>query len=306
MQVLEVVLGGTGGTMPLKNRWLCCCWMRQQGKTLLIDCGEGTQIALKCAGISFQGIDILCITHYHADHISGLVGLLLSMGNEGRTAPLTIIGPQGLIRTVTGLRVIAPELPFALELHELTEDSAAFPFGDAVLTAFAVRHTMPCYGYSVTLPRAGKFDVARAAAAGIPQKYWSPLQKQLTVTAEDGTVYHQSQVLGEPRKGLKVTYCTDTRPIPAIAKYADSSDLFICEGMYGDPEKLEKAVETAHMLFSEAAQLALLANVGQLWLTHFSPSLPDPDAYLPNAREMFPNTVCGKDGMELTLRFSED
>ena len=303
--MLEVVLGGTGGTMPLKNRWLCCCWLRQEGSTMLIDCGEGTQIALKCAGVSFQGIDILCITHYHADHVSGLVGLLLSMGNEGRTRPLTIIGPRGLERTVTNLRVIAPELPFELELHELGAEAETFPFGDAVLTAFPVRHTMPCCGYSVTLPRVGKFDVERAKAAGIPQKLWGKLQKQESVTADDGTVYHQSQVLGTPRKGLKVTYCTDTRPVPAIAKYADSADLFIGEGMYGEPEKLDKAVETAHMLFSEAAELAELANVKELWLTHYSPSLPEPEEFLANAADIFPNTKCGKDGMRTELRFSE-
>ncbi len=303
--MLEVVLGGTGGTMPLKNRWLCCCWIRQQGSTMLIDCGEGTQIALKCAGVSFQSIDLLCITHFHADHISGLVGLLLSMGNEGRTAPLTILGPRGLHHTIAGLRVIAPELPFELELRELTEPAETFPFGDAVLTAFAVRHTLPCYGFSVHLPHAGKFDVERAKAAGIPQRLWGVLQKQETAVAEDGTVYHQSQVLGKPRKGLKLTYCTDSRPVPAIAKYADSADLFICEGMYGEDEKLDKAVETAHMLFSEAAEIAKLANVKSLWLTHYSPSLPDPEAFLANAADIFPQTACAYDGIRTELRFSD-
>lgn len=273
---------------------------------MLIDCGEGTQIALKCAGVSFQGIDYLCFTHYHADHISGLVGLLLSMGNEGRTAPLTILGPVGLQRTIEGLRVIAPELPFELILCELTEDAHAFPFGDATVTAFPVQHAIPCYGFCVTLPRAGKFDVVRAKAAGIPQKYWGRLQKMECVTDENGVTYQPSQVLGEPRKGLKLVYCTDTRPVNAIAKYADGADLLICEGMYGDPEKLDKAIETAHMMYSEAAEIAKLANVGALWLTHYSPSLSEPEEYLPLAQEIFQQTVCGYDGIRTELRFVEE
>lgn len=303
--MLEVVLAGTGGTMPLKHRWLCSCWIRQQAHTMLIDCGEGTQIALKCAGVSFQSLDLLCITHYHADHVSGLVGLLLSMGSEGRTAPLTIVGPRGLQRTVEGLRVIAPELPFPLILHELTQPEESLPFGDATLTAFALHHGVPCYGYCVDLPRTGKFDVARAQAAGIPLRLWSLLQKQASVTTEDGTVYYQSQVLGAPRKGLRLTYCTDTRPTACILDFAANADLFICEGMYGEEEKREKARKTAHMLFSEAAELAVRAHAKMLWLTHFSPSLPDPQAYRDAAAAIFPNTICGKDGMRITLRFPE-
>lgn len=304
--MIDIILGGTGGTMPLKNRWLCCCFLRIEGKSALIDCGEGTQIALKCTGVSFQGIDLLCLTHYHADHVSGLPGLLLSMGNEGRTEPLNIIGPVGLRETVEGLRVIAPELPFELILHELTQPEEQFPLGDAVLKAFPVQHTIPCYGYSLERKRVGKFDVERAKAAGVPQKLWGKLQKQPTVTDTDGTVYEQSQVLGAPRKGLKVVYCTDTRPIPTIAKYADSADLLICEGMYGESEKLGKAVETCHMLFEEAADIAALTNVGELWLTHYSPSLPEPQEFLANATAIFPNTVCGYDGISKTLHFSED
>lgn len=301
--MLEVILGGTSGTMPLKNRWLSSCFVRMQGKTMLIDCGEGTQIALKCAGLSFQGLDLLCLTHFHADHVSGLVGLLLSMGSERRTAPLTIVGPVGLRRVVEGLRVIAPELPFELVLCELTEEIESIPFGDATVTAFAVKHTLPCYGFCVTLPRVGKFDVARAESAGIPQKFWGRLQKMESVTDENGVVYEPSQVLGAPRKGLKLVYCTDTRPVNAIAKFADGADLFICEGMYGDADKLDKAVETGHMLYEEAAEIAALADVGTLWLTHFSPSMPEPEEFLPQAQAVFPRTVCGYDGIRAELRF---
>lgn len=300
--MLDIALLGTGGTMPMKTRWLTSCLIRHEGQSVLIDCGEGTQISLKCAGRSVQKLDLLCITHYHADHISGLPGLLLSMGLEGRTEPLTICGPQGLQRTVEGLRVIAPELPFSLNFIELTEKTETLSFAGLEITAFAVHHTMPCYGYRLHLPRIGKFDPERAKAAGIPMRAWGLLQKQETVEL-DGVIYHQAQVLGAPRRGLTLTYCTDTRPVPAITAHAKDTDLLILEGMYGEPEKREKALETKHMMFTEAAQIARDAGARALWLTHFSPSMPDPQAYLPLAQEIFPQTICPHDGQEIDLQY---
>ena len=302
--MLDVALLGTGGTMPMKNRWLTSCLIRNEGQGVLIDCGEGTQIALKCAGRSVQKLDLLCFTHYHADHISGLPGLLLSMGLEGRTEPLMLAGPHGLRRTVEGLRVIAPELPFELEYTEFEEEPFTFSAAGLEITAFAVQHTMHCCGYRLHLPRIGKFDAERAKAAGIPVKAWGLLQKQETVCL-DGVTYHQSQVLGAPRRGLTVTYCTDTRPVPAIMKYADDADLLILEGMYGEPDKLGKAVETKHMMFTEAAEIARDCNAHRLWLTHFSPSLPNPKEYLPLAQKIFPETVIPDDGREIDLMFTD-
>lgn len=303
--MLDLSLLGTGGTMPMKNRWLTSCILRHEGQSVLIDCGEGTQIALKCAGRSAQKLDLLCITHFHADHISGLPGLLLSMGLEGRREPLTICGPHGLRRIVEGLRVIAPELPFSLEFIEFTEKTEHLQFAGLEITAFAVHHTMPCYGYRLHLPRAGKFDPERAKAAGIPLRVWGLLQKQETAEFE-GVTYHQSQVLGAPRRGLTVTYCTDTRPTPAIAEPAQDADLLILEGMYGEPEKHAKALETKHMMFTEAAEIAKEAGARELWLTHFSPSLPNPRDYLPLAQAIFPQTVCPRDGQTTELHFAED
>ncbi len=302
--MLDVALLGTGGTMPMKNRWLTSCLIRNDGQGVLIDCGEGTQIALKCAGRSVQKLDLLCFTHYHADHISGLPGLLLSMGLEGRTEPLMLAGPRGLRRTVEGLRVIAPELPFDLEYTEFDAEPFTFSAAGLEITVFAVQHTMHCCGYRLHLPRIGKFDPERAKAAGIPLKAWGLLQKQESVEM-DGVTYHQSQVLGAPRRGLTVTYCTDTRPVPEIMKYADDADLLILEGMYGEPEKLGKAIETKHMMFTEAAEIARDCNAHRLWLTHFSPSLPNPKEYLPLAQEIFPDTVIPEDGKEIDLQFTE-
>ena len=291
--------------MPLPNRWLTSLMTRYNGSNLLIDCGEGTQIAIKEKGWTFKPIDVICFTHYHADHISGLPGLLLTMGNAERKEPVTLIGPKGLNRVVSALRVICPELPFPIQCIEITEREQKFEIAGYHITAFRVNHSVVCYGYTIDIPRGGKFDVKRAKTSNIPVKYWNPLQKGETIKA-DGLTYTPGMVLGEPRKGIKVTYCTDTRPVPAISEHAAGSDLFICEGMYGEPDKDAKAKEYKHMTFKEAANLAKEGGVRQMWLTHYSPSLVRPDQYLDSAREIFPETHTAKDGRSVELLFEED
>ena len=303
--MLDICLAGTGGMMPLPYRWLTALMLRYEGSQLLIDCGEGTQIALKEKGWSFKPIDFICFTHYHADHISGLIGLLLTMGNSERTEPLTCIGPKGLERVVNSLRVIAPELPFPIEFVELTEREHRLQAGAFQIHAFKVHHAIPCYGYSVEIPRAGKFQVDLAKSLGLPVQLWNPLQKGNTVEYE-GETYYPEMVMGPPRKGLKVTYCTDTRPTQSIVDGAQGADLFICEGMYGEPGKEEKAVEHKHMTFTEAAKLASRAQVGELWLTHFSPAMSRPEEYMEAVRRIFPNAKAGKDGKSVTLKFTEE
>ena len=303
--MLDVCLAGTGGMMPLPYRWLTSLMLRYEGSQLLIDCGEGTQIALKKRGWSFKPIDIICITHFHADHISGLVGLLLTMGNAERTEPLTMIGPRGLERVVNSLRIVAPELPFPIEFIELSEAKATITVRDYVITAFKVHHAIPTYGYAVEIPRAGRFQVERAEALGLPVTYWNRLQKGETVEFE-GETYYPEMVMGPPRKGLKVAYCTDSRPTQSIVDGARGADLFICEGMYGEEGSEERAAEHKHMNFAEAAALAKAAEVKELWLTHFSPALNRPDEFVEVARAVFPNTKTGTDGMSLTLKFEEE
>ena len=303
--MLDVCLLGTGGMMPLPYRWLTSLMLRCDGSSLLIDCGEGTQIAIKEKGWSFKPIDVICLTHYHADHVSGLPGLLLAMGNAERTEPLTIIGPRGVERVVNSLRVIAPELPFEIRFMELTERQQEMTVGPYTLTAFRVNHNIVCYGYSIQLKRAGKFQVDKAQAAGIPLKFWSRLQKG-TVIEEDGVIYTPDMVMGAERRGLKVTYCTDTRPVPVIAEMAKEADLFICEGMYGEPDKEQKAREHKHMTFYEAARLAKEADCKEMWLTHYSPSLPRPEDYMDAVRKIFPRSVAGKDGKSIELRFDDE
>ncbi len=300
--MLDVCLLGTGGMMPLPYRWLTALMMRYNGSSILIDCGEGTQIAMKEKGWSPKPIDVMCFTHYHADHISGLPGMLLSMGNSERTEPLHMIGPRGLARVVSSLRVIAPELPFEIDYTEISGQEEEIQMDGYRLKAFRVNHNITCYGYSIYIDRAGKFSVDAAKEAGIPLKLWNPLQKGETVEYE-GRIFTPDMVLGPARKGIKLTYCTDSRPTDLIVDNAGDSDLFICEGMYGEPGMEDKAREHKHMTFYEAAEMAKEAGVKELWLTHFSPSLSYPKNYEKQAREIFPNTHVAKDGRSVELYF---
>jgi len=290
--------------MPLPYRWLTSLMMRYNGKSILIDCGEGTQVAVKERGWTFKPIDTICFTHYHGDHISGLPGLLLTMGNADRTEPLTLIGPKGLERVVGCLRVIAPELPFPIIYREIEGAEQTFELNGMRIHAFRVNHNVLCYGYTVEIDRAGKFDAAKAKEQDIPLKYWSRLQGGETIDNEDGH-FTPDMVLGPPRKGIKLTYTTDTRPTESIRRNAKGSDLFICEGMYGEKEKAAKAVEYKHMTFYEAAEIAREAGVGEMWLTHYSPSLTRPEPFMNDVRQIFPEAKAGKDGMSAELKFED-
>lgn len=291
--------------MPLPYRKLTSLMARYNGSSILIDCGEGTQVGIKEKGWSFKPIDVICFTHYHADHISGLPGLLLTLGNAQRTSPLLMIGPKGLERVVNSLRVIAPDLPFPIEFRELKEKSETIEMDGYRIRAFRVNHNVLCYGYTIEIDRAGKFDVQRAKDNQVEMKYWSRLQKGEMIELPDRTLTGDL-VMGPPRKGIKCTYTTDTRPTASIVEHAADSDLFICEGMYGEPEKQQKAVEYKHMTFYEAAELARKAQVKQMWLTHYSPSLVRPEEYLSKVQEIFPETSVGKDGKSITLAFEDE
>jgi len=302
--MIDVCLLGTGGMMPLPYRALTSLMVRYNGMNVLIDCGEGTQVSIKQQGWSVKPIDVICFTHFHADHISGLPGLLLTLGNAERTEPVTMIGPKRLEKVVNALRMIAPELPFPIRFIELEEKEESFVFNGLRINAFRVNHNITCYGYSLELDRAGKFDVDKAKEANIPMKFWSRLQKGEVIESE-GNIYSADMVLGQPRKGIKISYCTDSRPTREIVQNVSQSDLFICEGMYAEPGKEAKAREYKHMTFYEAAAMAKEAEVKEMWLTHYSPSLVRPQDYEQKVREVFPNTIVAKDRRTTTLLFDE-
>jgi ribonuclease Z len=272
----------------------------------LFDCGEGTQVSLKLLGWGFKNINNICFTHYHADHISGLPGLLLTIGNTGRTEPVRFFGPQGLEYVVKCLCVIAQDLPFGMEFIELEPRAEnVFDENDTTLRALPVNHRAPCYAYTFTLKRRGKFDAERAKAGGVPMEIWSALQKQNNADiVYNNRRFTSDMVIGPPRRGLKRAFCTDTRPLAKIVSFVSSSDLFICEGLYG--EEGEKAASHMRMSFAEAAAIAKKAGVKKMWLTHFSPAVPDPYLQLSYATDIFPDARIGRDRMTKTLKFDED
>jgi ribonuclease Z len=300
--MIDLCTLGTGGTMPLHTRALASLYVRNGARALLVDCGEGTQVEIGRLGWGFLRIEALLLTHYHADHCSGLPGLLLALTKAGRTEPLHVWGPPDLRRVVTGLRVIAPQLGYEPVLHELPLSGGSFGAAGLRVRAFPLDHGMPCLGYRFDMDRPRAFLPERARALGIPLRAWSFLQRGETVIV-DGRTWRPEQVLGEARRGISFVYATDTRPVPGIAAAGRGTQLMILEGMYGGEEDLPKALKNSHMLFRESAALAAQAGTERLLLTHFSTSLEEPEAFLDAARAVFPAADCARDGMTLTLGY---
>lgn len=304
--MLDVALLGCGGMMPLPKRFLTALLIRHEGSSVLIDCGEATQVALHLSPFSAKAIDHILITHFHGDHVTGLPGLLLSIGNSQRTAPLHIWGGKGLKHIVAGLTVVCDRLPYKLILHELSNDHPShFQTGDLHWQALPVQHRVPCLAYACQLPRQGKFFAEKAKALEIPITYWSCLQKGDRIDLPHGT-FGPEDVLGPARRGLKVAYATDCRPSPELVHMVQGADLFVAEGLYGDPEKRKDAAEKGHMTFFEAATMAKEAQVEELWLTHFSPAMIRPEEFLEATRAIFPQTHIGHNLKRTTLRFREE
>lgn len=306
--MLQVTLLGTGGTLPLPGRALSSCAVQAGGSVVLLDCGEGTQTACRRQHVSLYKTDCICLTHYHGDHIFGLPGYLQSMGSLGRTAPVTIFGPKGLAQVMEHILWLCRGLPFPVVLRELAEDAAEFPLpgtGGLLLSAFAAQHRVPCVGYRLRLPRAGRFDPAKAAALGVPQAVWKRLQNGEAVPLAGGEVVQPGQVLGAPRQGLCVVFSTDTRPCAALEAAAQGADLLVCDATYDSDSDLPKAIEWGHSTYTESAALAARAGAKRLWLSHFSAAIEEPAANLPAAQAIFPAAEVGEDGKALLLKFPE-
>lgn len=298
--MIEICLAGTGGMKPLPHRFLTGLWAEHKGKALLIDCGEGMQIALAKAGVSLARLDTLLITHFHADHISGLPGLLLSAGNYGKSSPLHIYAPRGGIEIIKRLCCICPELPFDVTVHEISSRGTIFRNG-LEICFIPLRHSIECYGFSITEPRPPVFSPERADALGVPLKMRSILHRGGSIEL-DGRIITPQMVTEGKRLPLKVTYITDTVYFDGLSGFAADSDLLICEGMYGSDEYIPKMAEKGHMVFSQSAKIAADSRSRELWLTHFSPALTAPEEGLENVRSIFPNAAVGRDGMKKEIR----
>ena len=303
--MITAVLLGTGGMLPLPGRWLSSLLVRVDGRLTLFDCGEGTQIAWRQVGWGFRRLDTICISHTHADHIGGLPGLLHAVANAGRTEPISVFGPAGITSVVRGLRTIAPVLPFGVQVTELEGGERFSLPGGLVGSTETGDHALPVLAYRADLSRGRPFLPNNARALGVPIKLWRRLQMGERVSW-GGRSVAPDQVLGPKRSGLAIAYVTDTRPVSPLVKFLTGVDLLICEGTYGSDEDLAKAVRNRHMTFREVATLAQQAAAHRLWITHFSPSLVQPEAFATNATSVFPVAIVGTDGLTIDIPFRDE
>lgn len=305
--MIDLTLLGCGGNVPMPNRFLSSLFINYKGRKMLIDCGEGTQVAMKKYNCGFKTIDLILITHLHGDHIIGLIGLLQTMGNSGKTDDLTIVGPVGIIDAMNAIKVLVEYLPYRVYVVENPKEKFSLEHDilkDIEISTIDLEHSTECIGYSLYFKRKAKFDRQKAMSNEVPQILWKKLQEQDTVIYNDKT-YYSSMVLGDERKGIKLSFITDTRPTFEIPQFIYGSDLFICEGMYGDDLDISKAVKNKHMTFREAASLANAGNVDKLLLTHFSPSIEEPKDFAHNATNLFKDTIIGEDGLSLSLSYKD-
>ena len=303
--MLEFCTLGTGGTLPVPERALSSLYVRSSGRALLIDCGEGTQVGIRRLGWGFRCLDGLLLTHFHGDHCTGVAGLLLSLEKAGRDEPFHIWGPRGLKRVIEGLCVIVPPLSFPVLLHELPPEGGEIELIGLKIRAFPVDHGgIPCFGFRLFLPRSAAFDPEKAKALGVPVQEWKLLQQGESVRVGLRKV-RPEEVTGAERRGISLVFSTDTRPCETLTRYCAGADLLILEGMYGNEEKMPQALKNHHMIFAEAAAVAREAEAGGLLLTHFSTSIEDPEAYLPEARRIFEKTWTAKDGQTVVMRYPD-
>lgn len=304
--MLDLSLLGVGGGMPMPNRFLSSLMINYKGRKILIDCGEGCQVSMRLLGWGFKSLDLILITHLHGDHINGLLGLLSTIGNSGREEPLTIIGPKGMEECIRAFRVLVPYLPYDLNIIEVSENEKfKYKFFGLDIESIYVSHSSPCVAYSIYLKRSRKLLREKAEELEIPKEYWGTLQRENFVEF-DGRTINPEMVLGEDRGGIKISFVTDTRPIEGIIDFIRESDIFFCEGNYESNENIEKAIMNFHMTFEEAALLAQKGNVKKMILTHFSPSISDPNSFIDNSRNIFEESYIGVEREIIALSFNKE
>lgn len=300
--MIDVMLLGTGAMVPLPDRWLSSALLRTGQSMILLDCGEGTQIAMRERHWGFRRLTTICLSHLHADHCAGLPGLLHTVANAGKHSPLVIFGPPGTVDVVTGLRAIAPNLPYEVIVTELTDGATVEGPEGVRITVADGEHRVPVLAYRFDRPRGRRFQPERADELGVPIDRWSTLQAGTAVVV-DGRTVEPKDVLGEDREGVALGFATDTRPIDGVRKLVSGVDLLISEATFGDDADVDKAIARGHMTFREAATLARDAGARHLWLTHFSAALEDPQAFVRFAVDVMPGVTVGYPGLSATLAF---
>ena len=319
--MIDVVLLGSGATMPTPRRGVSAAVLQCGGRSILFDCGEGTQTALRREKLSPVKIDLIALTHYHGDHIFGLPGLLQTMDCLKREDALTITGPEGLEEIMAPLLSLVGPLAYDIRLLTQTGPDGlamrslhrSWPAG-ARLQRIPTEHRVPSQGYSFRLSRPAAFLPDKARAFGIPVPLWKqilaedptvPIQVNGKALEAEGRLVCGADVLGEVRKGLHVVFSGDTAVCDAMRRYARGADLLIHDATYGEDAQEEEAARWGHSTFRQAALLAKEAGVKCLWLTHFSQAMVSPEDSLMNARHVFENAVCGYDGLSIHLKYAD-
>jgi ribonuclease Z len=302
---LDVVFLGTAASMPTAQRGPAALLVRRGSERLLFDCGEGTQRQLQRSAIGLPDLEEIFLTHFHADHFLGLPGMLKTFALRGRDeTPLTVYGPRGLRELFSQLRPFVGRLPYPLTQVEL-EPGETLERGDYTIEGFPVDHGAAALGYAIAeRPRPGRFDVAAADALGVPHgPARGRLQAGEEVAVPSGRTVTPAEVLGEPRAGRKVVLTGDTGPSPLVVQAAHGADLLVHEASFL-AEEAERARETLHSTATEAAEVARLAQVRLLALTHVSPRYFGPEL-AEEARKVFPDTVVPRDFDLIEVPFPE-
>jgi ribonuclease Z len=304
--MLSVTFLGTGAACPTVDRNVASLAVQREGETILFDCGEGTQRQMMRYGVGFSFAEVF-FTHYHADHMLGIIGLLRTMGLQDRTAPVTLYGPRGAQRILTAAMNLGIERNrFPVEIVEVRPGDR-LRRNDYDIVVFETQHRADTVGFALTEHiRLGRFNPERAGELGVPEgPLWGKLHKGETVTLDDGRTVSPADLVGPPRPGRTVVYSGDTRPHLAVFEASKGADLLIHEATFGE-EEAARAIETGHSTAAEAARIALEAGVRRLVLTHISPrytrAAPE---LLAEARAVFPETAIARDGMVVEVPFGE-
>ncbi len=300
----EVFSIGTSGMMPLPGRFLTSALVRREGSLFLFDAGEGTQVSLRLLNLKWKKIDAIFISHMHADHVTGLPGLLMLSSQVDREEPLYIFGPEKLKEYVDqNRRILDMYINYDIVVIPAKE-GVVYEKEDFAINAYRLDHTKPCFGYSlVEKKRKGEFFPEKAEALGVEKgPLWGKLQRGESVTLANGNVVHSSDVMGKEREGRKFSYITDTLYFPSISDFVKDSDILFCEAMFEDALK-EDAKDKKHMTAKEAAYIARDANAKMLCLQHYSPRYSNSELsiLLDEAKSVFNNTILTKDRMRFEI-----